>query len=73
MIINKIREYRHKNGLFLTQAELAEKVGCSRMGINRIEQGGTPSLITALKIAAIFEVSIHEIFKLDNYDNKIRC
>jgi len=48
-----------------TQAELAAQIGVSRKTINTIERGVfAPSAILALKIAAIFQVPVEEVFEL---------
>lgn len=53
----------------ITQAELAKLVQVSRQTINSIEQGKyNLSTILALKIAQVFEKSVHEIFSLDEQD-----
>lgn len=45
------------------QADLAEALGISRQSINAIETGRyDPSLPLAFKIAALFAMSIEEIF-----------
>jgi putative transcriptional regulator len=53
----------------ITQAELAEKVGVSRQTINAIEIGKYgPSTILALKIAAVFNARVDDIFSLEQSD-----
>ena len=53
----------------LTQAALAGLVMVSRQTINAIELGKfTPSTVLALKIAHVFEKSVHEIFELEETD-----
>lgn len=53
----------------ITQAELAEKIGVSRQTINAIEAGKyVPSTVLSLKIAKLFQKSIHEIFELEDGD-----
>jgi DNA-binding XRE family transcriptional regulator len=59
---NRLRE--HRGRLRITQKALAERIGCSRMAINKMEAGSIPNLVNALKIAKVFKVSLHEIFKL---------
>lgn len=52
-----------------TQADLAEKVGVSRQTINSIEKGKfVPSTLLSLKIAAVFEEKIDDIFFLEEED-----
>lgn len=53
----------------LTQEELANRVQVSRQTINAIELGKyVPSTVLALKIASVFEKSIHEVFFLEEED-----
>ena len=60
-ICKRIRKYRHEIGL--TQEELAEKVGVSRVYIGYVEQGrNTPSLEILEKIAKSLKVSLRDIF-----------
>lgn len=51
----------------MTQAALAEAVGVSRKTINTIENRVfTPSTVLALKIAKVLDLSVHDIFYLEN-------
>ncbi len=51
----------------MTQQELADKVGASRQTIMAIEASKyTPSLELAFKIAQAFDVSITEVFSVEN-------
>ncbi|MCQ2257978.1 MAG: helix-turn-helix transcriptional regulator [Bacteroidaceae bacterium] len=53
----------------MTQQQLAEKIGVSRQTINAIEAGKyTPSAVLVLKMAAVFEKSVNEIFELEDSD-----
>jgi len=53
----------------LTQAALAGLVGVSRQTINAIELGKfIPSTVLALKIAHVFEMSVHDVFELEERD-----
>lgn len=48
-----------------TQADLAREVGVSRQTINSIETGRfEPSLSLALKLAALFDMRVEELFSL---------
>ncbi len=50
----------------LTQEELAEKTGLSRQSIIAIEKGRfTPSVHTALMLAAALQTSVEELFRLN--------
>jgi putative transcriptional regulator len=61
---NNIRHQRYmKNEM--SQQELADLVGVSRMTIYSIEKGKyIPSTVLALKIAAVFEQPVEAIFAL---------
>ena len=53
----------------LTQSDLAEKVGVTRLTIHSIETGKfNPSVILALKIAGCFGTKVEELFELENDD-----
>ena len=53
----------------ITQPELAGLVNLSRQTINTIESGKyIPSTVLALKIAAIFGVSVEQVFELEEGD-----
>ncbi|MDO4544998.1 MAG: helix-turn-helix transcriptional regulator [Bacillota bacterium] len=65
MIKNRIREYRAKSDM--KQSELAERVGVRRETIVNLEKGKyNPSLVLAWHIAQVFDVSIEEIFTVEN-------
>jgi putative transcriptional regulator len=64
---NEVHKFR--KSIKLTQEELAKKVGVTRQTINSIEQGKyIASLPLALKIAAVFNVPVEEIFFLGEDD-----
>ncbi|MDU1891006.1 MAG: helix-turn-helix transcriptional regulator [Dysgonomonas sp.] len=64
---NNIKVERAKSSI--TQQELAEKVGVSRQTINYIEtQRYIPSVVVALKIAAVFKIKMEELFFLEEED-----
>ena len=53
----------------ITQAQLAELVNVSRQTINAIELGKyNLSTILSLKIAHVFNKSVHDIFQLEESD-----
>ncbi|NQU34163.1 MAG: helix-turn-helix transcriptional regulator [Bacteroidetes bacterium] len=53
----------------LTQEALANKIGVSRQTINSIENNRyIPSTVLALKISKVFDISVNEIFELENED-----
>ena len=50
----------------ITQAELAKRIGVSRQTINAIEsQNYVPSTKLALKLSKEFNLSVNDIFSLD--------
>jgi putative transcriptional regulator len=64
---NTIKVERARKGL--TQSDLAEKVGVTRLTIHSIEKGKfNPSVMLALKIAGCFGVQVEELFELENND-----
>ncbi|MBE6136916.1 MAG: helix-turn-helix transcriptional regulator [Erysipelotrichaceae bacterium] len=61
---NEVHKYRKQ--MKLTQEDLAKKVGVTRQTIISIEQGKyIASLPLALKIAKTFNVSVEELFSLE--------
>ncbi|QCK15658.1 helix-turn-helix transcriptional regulator [Mangrovivirga cuniculi] len=66
---NSIKVERAKKNI--TQADLAKLVNVSRQTINAMELGKyVPSTVLALKISDVFEVSVNEIFELEDSDLK---
>lgn len=66
---NSIKVERAKKNL--TQAKLAELVGVSRQTINSMELNKyVPSTLLALKLSQVFEISVNEIFELEEEDWK---
>ena len=64
MITNRIKEYRAR--FDLKQEELAKLVGVRRETIGNLEKGRyNPSLVLAWRIAAVFQVTIEEIFTVE--------
>ncbi len=64
---NRIKVERAKRNL--TQQDLAEKVGVSRQTINSIEsERYVPSTLLAIKISELFEMSVNELFSLEEQD-----
>ena len=62
-IVNQIRRLRFEAGE-MTQGELAEKIGMTRQTVAAIEAGKySPSLEAAFRIAAVFGVSLEEVFQ----------
>lgn len=61
-----IRKYRTMRKPKMTQAQLAEKVGCSDSHIGQIENArGIPSLETVVAIANTLDVSVDQLLKKD--------
>ena len=55
--------------LDMTQQDLADKLAVSRQTINAIEKGKfNPSTGLALKISALFNKTVNEIFELEPED-----
>ena len=53
----------------LTQDDLAKEIGVSRQTINSIEKGRyVPSTVLALKLSAVFEISVNDFFELESDD-----
>lgn len=64
MIKNRIKEYRAR--FDMKQEELASKVGVRRETIGNLEKGKyNPSLVLAWNIAKVFDVTIEEIFTVE--------
>ncbi len=64
MIKNRIKEYRAR--FDMKQEDLAVKVGVRRETIGNLEKGKyNPSLVLAWNIAKVFNVSIEEIFTVE--------
>jgi len=64
---NKIRIYRAIKEI--SQEQLAQEIGVSRQTIHAMEKNKyVPSTVLALKIARYFEVTVEEIFTLDEED-----
>ncbi|HRD80620.1 MAG TPA: helix-turn-helix transcriptional regulator [Saprospiraceae bacterium] len=64
---NRVKEERAR--LNLQQQELAERIGVSRQTIHSIENNRyVPSTVLALKIAALFQKPVEEIFELEEGD-----
>lgn len=61
---NTIKVERAKKNI--TQADLAEAIDVSRLTIHSIETGKfNPSILIALKIARFFDISVDELFMLE--------
>ncbi|WP_297036687.1 helix-turn-helix transcriptional regulator [uncultured Enorma sp.] len=64
MLKNRISEHRERLGL--TQQALADAVGVRRETIVNLERGRyNPSLKLALKICAVLEATVEDVFLLE--------
>ncbi|GAB2736907.1 MULTISPECIES: helix-turn-helix transcriptional regulator [Arthrobacter] len=62
---NRVAELRSSKNL--SQEELAQAVGISRQSVIAIEKGRfNPSLPLGLRLGKFFEVSVEDIFELDD-------
>ncbi|MGW9857253.1 putative transcriptional regulator [Staphylococcus hominis] len=64
---NRLKELRAREGY--NQTQLAKKAGISRQTVSLIERNDfTPSILTAMKIARIFNESVESIFIIEEED-----
>ena len=64
---NSIRVERARHNM--TQQDLADRTGVTRQTIAAIEQGKfNPSTILALKMAWLFDISVNDLFELEETD-----
>lgn len=69
MMKNNLKVHRAIHNL--TQQDLADKIKVSRQTINTIEKGKyVPSALLVLKLAAVLETTVHEIFEIEESDWK---
>ena len=67
---NNIRKYRFEHGE-LSQQDLANAVGVTRLTIHSIETGKfNPSTLLALKIAQFFNARFEDIFFIADEENQ---
>jgi putative transcriptional regulator len=65
---NNIRRLRFDHDE-MTQAELAERAGCTRQTVIALEQGKyVPSITLAFRVARAFGVPLEAVFQYDNED-----
>lgn len=65
---NKIKVFRAIHDF--TQQDLAEIIDVSRQTINSIENNRyVPSTVLALKMAKLFQVSVNDLFELEEADD----
>lgn len=61
-LCNNVKQYR--DDMAISQSELGKLCGVSRQTISSIERGDYhPSVVVALKLAKIFNISVEEIFE----------
>lgn len=66
---NNVRKYRFEHGE-ITQQELANEVGVTRLTIHSVETGKfMPSVLLALKIALFFRMTVEELFFITKDDD----
>ncbi|MEW8985581.1 MAG: helix-turn-helix transcriptional regulator [Bacillus sp. (in: firmicutes)] len=64
-LTNRVKELRAKHRF--TQNDLAERADVTRQTIVALEKGSyIPSLLLAMKIAAVFQLPIEEIFFMED-------
>ena len=62
----RLKELRNEKGL--TQTQLAEKLGFTRVNISDWEwKGMEPSFDTVIKIAKFFDVTVDYLFGIEDY------
>ena len=65
----RLKELRARDGY--NQTELAKRAGVSRQTVSLIERNEfMPSILTAMKIARIFNMTVEEIFIFEDHDFK---
>lgn len=66
-LFNNLSELRKEKGI--NQTDLGSMVGVSRQTISLIERGDyNPSITVALSLAKVFDVSVEDIFTLEEDD-----
>ena len=66
-LVNNLSKLRKEKGI--NQTDLGRLVGVSRQTISLIERGDyNPSVIVALSLAKVFDVSVEDIFTLEEDD-----
>jgi putative transcriptional regulator len=67
-LVNTLKVHRAMKDL--TQAELAELAGITRVSVNAIEGGRmVPSVLLALKLAGALGVAVDELFRISAPEN----
>lgn len=66
-LVNNLSKLRKEKGI--NQTDLGDMVGVSRQTISLIERGDyNPSVMVALSLAKVFDVSVADIFTLEEDD-----
>lgn len=66
-LVNNLSKLRKEKGI--NQTDLGRMVGVSRQTISLIERGDyNPSVMVALSLAKVFDVSVEDIFTLEEED-----
>jgi putative transcriptional regulator len=66
-MVNSLKVERARNNI--SQAELASRLHVSRLTIHSIETGKfNPSVLLALRIARYFNVTVEDLFMLEDED-----
>lgn len=63
---NNLKYLRRSKEFDMTQQELADRLGISKMTVSTIERGGNLSGKLMLKISAVFDMDPREIFFTDD-------
>ena len=64
---NRLKELRSRDGY--NQTQLAQKAKTSRQTVSLIERNDfTPSILTAVKIARIFNEAVEDVFIIEEED-----
>jgi putative transcriptional regulator len=62
-VVNTLKVHRAMRNL--TQAQLADLAGITRVSVNAIEGGRmVPSVLLALRLAAVLEVKVEDLFRV---------
>ncbi len=68
-LYNKVKQAREELGI--SQTDLGKRCGVSRQTISSIERGDYhPSVVLAIKIAALFNRKVEELFWLEEEDDE---
>ena len=66
-LVNNLSKLRKEKGI--NQTDLGRMVGVSRQTISLIERGDyNPSVMVALSLSKVFDVSVEDIFTLEEED-----